>query len=156
MPSSSAAIFLAYFNEACIIISAILMAFGWKFIRQKKIETHRRFMLSGSIFAALFFLTYAAKTVFIGDNTFGGPKSADPYYYSFLQAHSILATIAAILGIITLTYAFRQKFSTHRKIGPWTVVIWFITAATGLTVFILLFVAYQPGPATGLWHAWVG
>lgn len=113
-------------------------------------------MLTGVVFAALFFIIYALKTFIIGDNEFGGPKSVRVFYYVFLQAHSILATVAAIMGIITLTYAARAKFGRHRKIGPWTVVTWFVTAATGLAVFILLYIAYTPGQAASLLHSYLG
>ncbi len=149
-------IFLSYFNEACIISSAIVFSFGWYQIRRKRIETHRRLMLTGSVLAALFFITYVLKTIVIGDTEFGGPKSVSPFYYTFLQSHSVLATIAAIFGIVTLTYAFKGRFSRHRRVGPWTVTIWFVTAATGLTVFILLYIAYPPGPTTNLFRAFIG
>ncbi|QSO46835.1 DUF420 domain-containing protein [Alicyclobacillus mengziensis] len=153
---SVANIVLSYFNEACIISSAIVFAFGWMHIRKKRVETHRRFMITGSILASLFFITYVLKTFLIGDTAFGGPKHVASFYYAFLQSHSILATVAAILGIITLTWAFKARFERHRRIGPWTVTIWFITAATGLTVFILLYIAFPPGPTTNLWRAWIG
>lgn len=149
-------LFLSYFNEACIISSAICFAFGWGYIRKHRVRTHRRLMLTGSVLAALFFITYVAKTIFIGDTLFGGPKSLKGFYYAFLQSHSVLATIAAILGVITLVYAFKARFRRHRKIAPWTVVIWFITAATGLTVFLLLYVFYTPGQTAGLLNAWLG
>jgi putative membrane protein len=150
------AIFASYFNEACILISAICFAIGWGQIRKKRVRIHRRWMLTGVVFAALFFISYALKTFLIGDTKFGGPKSVSPYYYVFLQAHSILATVAAILGVITLIFAARSAFGKHRRIGPWTVVIWFVTAATGLAVFFLLFIIYPPGATANLWQSYLG
>lgn len=144
------------FNEACIVISAILMAIGWVYIRRGNIQTHRRLMLTSVAFAALFFITYVLKTVLIGDTLFGGPQSWRGFYYAFLQTHSFLATVAAILGIITLVYAFREKFTTHRKFGPWTAVTWFITAITGVSVFLMLYVIFPPGETTNLFRAWLG
>lgn len=149
-------IFVSYLNEACILISAICFAIGWGQIRKQRVRIHRRWMLTGVVFAALFFILYALKTFIVGDSEFGGPKSLRTFYYIFLQAHSILATVAAIMGVITLVYAARARFSRHRKIGPWTVVTWFVTAATGLVVFILLYVAYSPGHTAGLLHSYLG
>lgn len=153
---SVANIVLSYFNELCIVSSAVVFGFGWASIRRQRVETHRRLMLTGSALAALFFITYVLKTFLIGDTAFGGPKSVASFYYIFLQSHSVLATVAAILGIITLVFAFRGRFQKHRRIGPWTVTIWFITAATGLTVFILLYLAFPPGPTTNLLRAFLG
>ncbi|WAH36494.1 DUF420 domain-containing protein [Alicyclobacillus dauci] len=150
------AVFVSYLNEACIIISAICFGIGWGQIRKNRVRIHRRWMLTGVVFAALFFIIYALKTFLIGDTKFGGPKSLNTFYYVFLQSHSVLATIAAILGIITLAYAAKARFSRHRKIAPWTVVIWFITAATGLVVFLLLYVIYSPGATANLMHSYLG
>lgn len=147
---------LPYINEAFIDLSAIVMAFGWVAIRRGKKETHKRLMLTSVLLAACFFISYMLKTLLVGDTTFGGPKSVRLFYYTFLQTHSILATVAAIMGVITLVYAFRQAFGKHRKIGPWTAVIWFITAFTGFTVFCMLYIIYPTGEPATLLHAWLG
>lgn len=148
--------YLPDIDEAFILLSAITMAVGWYFIRRKQVAVHRALMLTGSAFAVMFFLLYLARTVFIGDTTFGGPARWRPAYYAFLQSHSVLATVAAVLGIITLTLAFRKNFRRHRKFGPWTLVIWFITAITGTAVYLLLYVIYPSGSTTSLLHAWLG
>ncbi|OFW82052.1 MAG: hypothetical protein A2201_10625 [Alicyclobacillus sp. RIFOXYA1_FULL_53_8] len=147
---------LPYINEAFILSSAAAMAIGWYLIRQGRKEAHRRFMLTGSVLAALFFLTYVLKTLVIGDTTFGGPSNLKAPYQIFLQSHSILATVAAVLGVITLRWAFKQNFTSHKKIGPWTVSTWFVTAITGLAVFLLLYVIYPPGETTNMFKAWLG
>jgi putative membrane protein len=147
---------VSYLNEAFIISSAIVMAFGWMKIRQGKKQVHRRLMLTATILASLFFISYVLKTVIIGDTMFGGPKGIQPAYQVFLQAHSILATVAAIMGIVTLRYALKEIFGKHKKIARWTVITWFVTAATGLVVFILLYVVYPMGPTTNVFRAWIG
>lgn len=147
---------ISWLNEAFIISSAVVMAVGWAKIRQGKKAVHRRLMITASILAALFFLSYVLKTIIVGDTSFGGPHALQPAYQLFLQIHSILATVAAIMGIITLTFALRSSFTKHRRLAPWTAVTWFVTAATGLTVFLLLYVIYTPGPTTNLFQAWLG
>lgn len=150
------AVAMAYINEAFILSSAVVMAFGWYFIRRRNVDVHRRLMLTGSILAALFFITYVVKTIVFGDTTFGGPSTWKTSYQVFLQAHSILATVAAVLGIITLTFAFKSRFTSHRKIGPWTTSIWFITAVTGFMVFLLLYIVFPQGETTNVFRAWLG
>ncbi|MCL6625775.1 DUF420 domain-containing protein [Alicyclobacillus shizuokensis] len=147
---------LPWLNEAFIISSAIVMAFGWRAIRKGRRETHRRLMLTGSVLAALFFISYVVKTVVVGDTSFGGPAQWRTPYQVFLQAHSILATVAAILGVITLVLAFRASFRRHKRVGPWTVSVWFVTAATGLMVFLLLYIIFPPGETTNVLRAWSG
>lgn len=147
---------VGYINEVFIVSSAIFIAIGWYMIRKGRIETHKRLMVTGSILAALFFISYVLKTLFVGDTTFGGPASMKGGYQAFLQAHSFLATVGGILGIISIRTALKARFGTHKKVGPWTATIWFITAATGLVVFVMLYVIYPSGTTTSLWNAWLG
>jgi putative membrane protein len=132
------------------------MAIGWVFIRRRQVEAHKRMMITGSVLAALFFIGYVTKTVVYGDTTFGGPEGWKVPYQVFLQIHSILATVAAVLGIITLWLAFKGRFTKHRKVGPWTASVWFVTAATGLTVFLLLYVVFPPGETHNVLRTWLG
>ncbi|GMA50050.1 membrane protein [Alicyclobacillus contaminans] len=145
-----------YINEAFILLSAVCMGIGWYLIRTRRVEAHKRMMLTGSVLAALFFIGYLLKTVIYGDTAFGGPTKYRAPYQVFLQMHSVLATVAAVLGIITIVFAFKSRFGQHRRIGPWTVVIWFITAATGLAVFLMLYIIFTPGPTTNVFRAWIG
>lgn len=135
-------------NEVIMILSALSVATGWYFIRRKKVDIHRRFMLTGATLGAAFFVSYLLSTLLIGDTFFGGPKVYSGPYQAFLLIHVFLATVAAVLGVITLRYAFRERFRSHRKVAPWTATLWFISALTGLAVFLMLFVVFSPGPST--------
>jgi putative membrane protein len=141
--------FLPDLNEAFILTSAVLIGAGWWAIRHKHVRWHRRLMFLGSLSASLFFLSYVFKTVVLGDTSFGGPRGLLPVYTTFLDIHTTLATFIAILGIITWRRALRRRFALHKKIAPWTAGGWMVTAATGLTVFLLLYVIFPSGPTTG-------
>ncbi|MCL6592738.1 MAG: DUF420 domain-containing protein [Alicyclobacillus sp.] len=147
---------LPVLNELFILSSALLTGVGWVMIRRRRVEAHRRLMLTSVVLAAAFFISYVLKTILIGDTSFGGTPRWRVPYQVFLQIHSVLATVAAVLGILTLRWAFRQRYAQHRRIGPWTVVTWWITAASGLMVFLLLYVIFPPGPTTNVFHAWLG
>lgn len=142
-----------FINELFMIISALLIATGWFYIRRGNRDTHKKLMLTGAGFATAFFISYVLRTLFVGDTTFSGPHGLKGPYTVFLQSHATLATVAAILGIITIRRALLGRFELHRKIGPWTASIWLIAAASGLVVFLLLYVIYAPGPTTNLFRA---
>ncbi len=141
---------LPLFSTSCIVISAVLVAVGWRLILQKKQQQHKTVMLWGASFALLFFLIYLSKTVFIGNTLFGGPDSLKAIYVVFLIFHIILATSAAAFGLVTITLAFKQNFMKHRKLGRITATVWFATAVTGITVYTLLYVMYPGGETSGL------
>ncbi len=130
-----------------IALSAICVAVGWYYIRARNQEAHKKWMLVGSLFATIFFIIYVSRTIFVGNTLFGGPDSIKVIYQIFLIFHIVLATVAAVMGIVTLTHAFKKRFAKHKKIGPWTAIIWFATAITGVTVYTLLYLIY-PGNTT--------
>lgn len=128
-----------------IVLSASVVGTGWYYIRKGERETHKKLMLIGSVLALIFFITYIAKSFFYGDTTFGGPSYLQIPYAVFLFFHITLATVAAVFGIITLTFAFTNRFSKHRKIGRWTAVVWMCTAPTGMIVYVVLYLLFPGG-----------
>jgi putative membrane protein len=141
----SGSLILGYINEAFMLSSAASLLVGWYRIRHKEVARHRRAMLTTATLATGFFVSYVVKSLVYGDTTFGGPRDLSTAYQVFLQVHVLLATLAAILGILTLRYALRSRFDRHRRVAPWTASMWLVAAGTGLVVFILLYVAFPPG-----------
>ncbi len=139
---------MAYLNEAFMLSSGLAVAIGWVLIRRQRVHAHRRAMLTASALALGFFLSYATKTLFYGDTAFGGPAHLTTAYQVFLQTQTLFATGAAVMGIITLRRALARRFRSHRRIAPWTAVVWFVTAISGLGVFSLLYLVFPPGPTT--------
>lgn len=138
-------ILLPTISTSFIVISGILVAFGWRAIAKRQIEKHTKIMTWAAICATIFFLTYVSRTAFVGNTHFGGPDSLKPIYQAFLFFHITLATIGGVMGLITLRFAYKKDFAKHRKIGPWTSIIWFASAITGATVYTLLYLIYPGG-----------
>ncbi|MDQ0227045.1 DUF420 domain-containing protein [Metabacillus niabensis] len=139
-----------------IVLSAIFVAIGWYLIKIKKIDLHMKVMTWAAIFAVLFFIIYASRTIFIGNTAFGGPEHIKIYYTLFLIFHISLATIGAVLGIISLITGYKKNYEKHRKIGPFTSVVWFFTGITGVAVYLLLYVIYHGGETTSVIKAILG
>ncbi|MCD1259699.1 DUF420 domain-containing protein [Paenibacillus athensensis] len=128
-----------------IVISAILVGFGWYHIVKGNRQTHQKLMVTGAIFALAFFLIYVSRTLFEGNTAFGGPESLKLPYHLFLFFHIALATVGGALGLVTLWLAYKQRFLKHKRIGRWAAVIWLLTAPTGVVVYVLLYVMYPGG-----------
>ena len=139
-----------------IVLSAITVAIGWAQIKQRKIEQHKKTMLLAAVFAVIFFVIYASRTVFIGNTAFGGPDDIKIYYTIFLIFHITLATVGAVLGITTIILGLKNNLEKHRKLGPITSIIWFFTAVTGVAVYLLLYVFYKGGETTSVIKAILG
>ncbi len=143
-------------STSFIVLSAITVAIGWVQIKQRKRDAHRKTMSLAAIFAVIFFLIYASRTIFIGNTAFGGPDDIKIYYTIFLIFHISLATIGAVFGIISLVSGFKNNLSLHRKLGPVTIIIWFFTGITGVAVYLLLYVFYEGGKTTSVIKAILG
>lgn len=132
-----------------IVVSAILVAFGWAAIVKGRQEQHQKLMLAGAVFALLFFLVYVGRTAFVGNTSFSeaAPVWIRDAYFVFLIFHITLATVSGVFGIVTLLLAFKKSFAKHKRIGRWTAVMWLCTAPTGVMVYVLLYILY-PGGAT--------
>ncbi|MDQ0253851.1 putative membrane protein [Evansella vedderi] len=139
-----------------IAFSAIFVAVGWYLVSKRKIEAHKKAMFWAAVLASIFFITYLSKTIFVGSTTFGGPEHVAFYYQIFLIIHIILATLAAILGIVTLVSGYKNNLAKHVRLGPITSVLWFISATTGIAVYLMLYVIFPPGETTNLFRAIIG
>jgi len=139
-----------------IILSAILVAVGWRLIIKGEKEKHKKAMVSAAISALLFLIIYVSRTIFVGNTSFGGPDNIKIYYTIFLIFHIILSMTGAVFGIVTLRLAFKGNFTKHKKIGPITSVVWFFTAITGVMVYLFLYVIYQGGETTSMIRAILG
>jgi len=148
--------FLPTLSTFFIVLSAILVAIGWKLILERKIEAHKKTMIAAAVAAVLFFIIYASRTIFVGNTAFGGPENLKVYYTVFLIFHIMLSTSGAVMGIMTISWGFKEKLDKHRKIGPITSLVWFFTAITGVAVYLLLYVLYEGGETTSLIKAILG
>lgn len=143
-------------STSFIVLSAVTVAIGWWQIKQRKIEAHRKTMFFAAIFALIFFIIYASRTIFIGNTSFGGPEDIKIYYTVFLVFHITLATVGAVFGIVSLTTGYKNNLALHRKLGPVTSIIWFFTGITGVAVYLLLYVFYRGGETTSMIKAILG
>ncbi|WP_077211402.1 DUF420 domain-containing protein [Bacillus dakarensis] len=139
-----------------IVLSAITVAIGWGQIRKRKLEAHRKTMTLAAVFAIIFFIIYASRTIFIGNTAFGGPDDIKIYYTVFLIFHIILATVGAGLGITSLVSGYKNNLALHKKLGPITSIVWFFTGITGVAVYLLLYVFYHGGETTSVIKAILG
>lgn len=148
--------FLPTLSTFLIVLSAVLVAIGWKFVREKKIEAHKKAMMAAAVSAVLFLIIYLSRTIILGNTAFGGPDNLKIYYTVFLIFHIVLATTGAVFGVITIRYGLKNKLVQHRKIGPITAIIWLFTAITGVAVYLLLYVFYKGGETTSVFKAILG
>jgi putative membrane protein len=124
----------AFFNS----LSAICLICGFINIRRRNRVVHMRFMLSATVFSALFLVSYITYHYFHGDTKFPGHGIVRPIYFFILITHISLSMVALPLILGTLWWALRSEFRFHKKIARWTFPIWLYVSVTGVIVFFML------------------
>ena len=97
-----------------------------------------RFMLSATIFSALFLASYITYHYFHGDTKFPAHGLIRPIYFFILITHITLSMTALPLIFATLWYALGSQFRFHRRIARWTFPVWLYVSVTGVIVYAVL------------------
>ena len=137
---SSPEVWLPAVNAALIVISGICLSIGYVCIRNRKVLWHRRFMLTASVFAALFLIVYVTRYIALGSKIFPGEGVSRVIYLIILVSHITIAIAVAPMAFVTLRRALGGRFVLHRKIARITLPLWIYTAVTGWVVYMLLYV----------------
>jgi putative membrane protein len=119
-------------------LSALCLVLGYVNIRGKNRSVHKRFMLSATVFSALFLISYITYHFFHGDTRFPGQGLIRPVYFFILISHIGLSMVALPLILGTLWYSLTGRFQFHRRIARWTFPIWLYVSVTGVIVFFIL------------------
>ena len=119
--------------------SAVLLVFGYLFIRRKKVNLHKACMVSAFVISTLFLVSYLIYHYHAGSKPFPGEGWTRPLYFAILISHVILATVTLPLSIVTLGRGLRGRFEKHRSIARWALPIWLYVSVTGVAVYLMLY-----------------
>ena len=132
---------VATLNTSLIVVSGVFLLIGYYFIRQRKIELHKRSMLTATLFAALFLVVYVTRAMLFETKVFAGEGLVRVIYLAILISHTILAILVGPFALVTLRRAFKAQYRRHRQIARVTLPIWLYVVATGWTVYLMLHAA---------------
>jgi uncharacterized membrane protein YozB (DUF420 family) len=126
-------------NAALNATSAVLLVLGWGLILRRKIDAHRRAMLSAFGCSIVFLVSYLVYHFQVGSVKFQGTGAVRTVYFAVLLTHTVLAAAVPFLAAITLSRALARRFDRHRKIARWTLPIWLYVSVTGVVVYWMLY-----------------
>lgn len=131
--------------NACLnTTSAILLVFGYRFIRARRIEAHRACMVAALTVSMLFLASYLTLHFHVGATRFGHEgELVRGVYLTILLSHTVLAIAVAPMVIVTVYRAARGRFADHARIARWTFPVWLYVSVTGVLVYVMLY--HLPG-----------
>ena len=119
--------------------AAVLLVIAWNFIRQKKIEQHRRTMLAAFTVSVAFLISYLVYHAHAGSVRFQHEGTIRTVYLTILATHTVLAAAVPFLAVITLNRGLKMRVAKHRAIARWTLPIWLYVSVTGVVVYLMLY-----------------
>jgi len=152
LPEGVDLLFLAPFHATVNGLTAIVLLFSLIFIKQKRVEWHRKANYTALGLSVLFILSYVAyhfttpETIFGDSNGDGVLSEAEriaagssrTWYLVLLLSHISLAALSLPFILLTFIRAYTNQFARHRKMARWVWPVWFYVAVTGPIVYILL------------------
>jgi putative membrane protein len=129
----------AALNASLNGLSAMLLACGYVAIRGRRLDVHKRFMISAFAVSSVFLASYLAYHYRVGHVAFQGQGWIRPVYFALLLSHTILAIVIVPMILITLRRAWLERFDKHRVIARWTLPLWFYVSVTGVIVYLMLY-----------------
>ena len=127
-------------NATLNAICAVLLVWAYVLIRKKRIEQHRRVMLTAFATSCLFLICYLVYHAQVGSVRFGHEGTRiRTVYLTILLTHTVLAAMVPFLAVITLRRGLAGKYDRHRKIARWTLPIWLYVSVTGVVVYLMLY-----------------
>ncbi|MDD4973092.1 MAG: DUF420 domain-containing protein [Bacteriovorax sp.] len=119
-------------------LTSFFLITGLTFIKQNKIDWHKRAMFAATGTSALFLASYITYHNFHGDTKFIATGIIRPIYFGILISHILLSAIQVPLILSTLYLALTKKFIRHKKVARITFPIWLYVSVTGVLIFIIL------------------
>jgi putative membrane protein len=130
--------FLPALNAVLNGASATALLIGFLFIRARKIDAHRRSMLTAFAFSTLFLIGYIAHHALHGDVRYPLHAAWRGPYLGLLASHIILSALALPMILITFFLSLTGRFPQHKKLARWTFPIWLYVSITGVITYVML------------------
>lgn len=134
-----------------VVISAtaiVTIGAGWRAIRRNNVARHRAFMLASFALFSLFLLLYLYRVSLEGPEPFTGPAAIEQFVYlPMLAIHILLAVCCVPLLFYVLLLAATRPvdalyLTRHRSVGQVAAVLWVVSFALGIGVYVFLYVLY--------------
>ena len=126
-------------NAALNATATLLLLLGWRLIRARRVEAHRRAMLGALGCSALFLVSYLVYHFEAGSVRFPGTGAARSVYLAILASHTLLAAALPVLVAVTVSRALARRFDRHRRIARVTLPVWLYVSVTGVVVYWMLY-----------------
>ena len=138
--------FLPAVNATLNGLATLLLVVGRILIHEKRIDAHRRVMISAFGVSAIFLALYVLHKVSRGFEslTYNATGALKLTYLAILFTHLTLAMTVPVLAILLLRFGLTGRIASHRRLARVAWPVWIYVSVTGVVIYVML---YQLNPA---------
>jgi putative membrane protein len=126
-------------NAALNFTAALLIGFGFYFIKRKNIGAHKTCMFAALGISAAFLVSYLVYHYNVGSVRFTKQGWIRSLYFPVLLTHTVLAAVVVPMVLRTAYLGLKGRFSTHVAVAKWAFPIWMYVSITGVVVYWMLY-----------------
>ena len=130
--------FMPAVNAGLNALAAVLLVAGYRAIKRRDRQLHKRLMVSAFCASSLFLIGYVSYHYVHGDTKFTGQGAVRTVYFSVLISHVLLSMAIVPMALASFYYAYQARFATHAKITRILLPIWLYVSVTGVAIFFML------------------
>jgi putative membrane protein len=135
--------FLPHLNAVFNTATAVCLAIGYYFIKNKNIALHRTMMIAAFVLSSLFLISYVIYHANAESTKFGGVGAIRYLYFFLLLSHILLAIVIVYFALKSLYFGLTKQYEKHKKVSRWTFPIWMYVALTGVIVYLMISPYYR-------------
>lgn len=126
-------------NASLNATATILLLVARNQIKHRRIENHKKIMISAFIVSILFLICYLIYHYNVLSVPFKEPAWFKPIYLTLLVSHVLLAVTVPVFATISLRRGLRRDDEKHKKIVKYAYPIWLYVSITGVLIYLLLY-----------------
>src|SRR5438552_16223565 len=107
-------------NASLNATATVLLLVARRQIKQKKIQNHKKVMISAFVVSILFLICYLIYHFNVLSVAFKEPAWFKPIYLVLLASHVLLAVTVPVFATISLRRGLRRDDARHRRIVKYT------------------------------------
>ena len=133
--------FLPPLNAGLNGLAALLLVVGRALAKRRRLDAHRRVMISAFSVSSLFLVFYVAHKLGSGFESrhFHGEGAARIAYLSLLLTHTILAMAVPVLAIALIRLGLRARVDAHRRLARVAWPLWMYVSLSGVAIYAVLY-----------------
>ncbi|MHC4381155.1 MAG: DUF420 domain-containing protein [Planctomycetota bacterium] len=136
-------------NAALNGLAGVLLVVGFAMIKSGREAAHKRFMLAAFACSVVFLISYLYYHLHFSIQVkYQGPDWGKLPYLGMLLAHTVLAAAVPFLALRTIFLGLKGRREQHRRIARITFPIWLFVSATGVLIYLVLYVFTDSGALT--------